>query len=211
VSAVIRSGDRYSVTAASGIEDYDYVVVALPLSFVRDPSLIELPLSEAKRAALSHIVQGHAAKLHIPLTDATGPSAVMSVAGKFWTWTAVDASGVVAPVLNSLVGTPSGIAAIGALEGDAEWISRLGTIRPDLDLNLEVERYLTVWSEDRWARGAFSSHSTDWRHDDAATIQAAEDGLYLVGEYVDPEYTCLMEGALRTGRAAADDIVQRLA
>jgi monoamine oxidase len=210
VSAVKRSGDSYSVTAASGTEDYDYVVVALPLSFVRDPSLIALPLSEPKRAALSRIVQGHAAKLHIPLTEPTGPSAVMSVAGKFWTWTAVDFSGVVAPVLNSLVGTERGIADIGALQGDQEWISRLGNIRPDLDLNLETERFLTVWSEDVWARGAFSSHSPEWTDQDGPTIQDPEDGLYLVGEYVDAEYTCLMEGALRSGRAAADDILRRI-
>ena len=211
VSAVARTGGKYSVTAASGTDDYDYVVVALPLSFVRDPSLIELPLSERKRAALGRIVQGHAAKLHIPLAVPTGPSAVMSVTGKFWTWTAVDSSGAVAPVLNSLVGTPSGIAAIGALQGDDEWISRLDTIRPDLELNLDTERFLTVWSEDEWARGAFSSHSPEWTDQDGPTIQDPEQGLYLVGEYVDAEYTCLMEGALRSGRAAADDILQRLA
>jgi len=211
VSAVTRTDRGFTVTAASGTEAYDRVVVALPLSFVRDTALIELPLSTAKRDALGRIVQGHAAKLHVPLASLTEPSAVMSVAGKFWTWTAIDVSGAVAPVLNSLVSTLSGIEALGANAGDEEWIARLGSIRPDLDLQLDADRYLTVWSRDEWARGAFSSHAPGWTDQDAAAVQESEDGLYLVGEYVDAEYTCLMEGALRSGRAAADDILRRTA
>ena len=56
----------------------------------------------------------HNAKLHVPLTaparpDArAAPSAVQSVPGKFWTWTAADATGQVQPVLHSFGGTEAG-------------------------------------------------------------------------------------------------------
>ncbi|MGM0930622.1 MAG: flavin monoamine oxidase family protein [Actinomycetota bacterium] len=212
VRSVERLGDRFAVSAErSGRAEFDYVIVALPLSFVRNEDLISLPLSDEKRESLKKLVQGHAAKLHIPLGQVPPTSAVLSVPGRFWTWTAVDSSGSVAPVVHSLVATLPGIDEIGAKKGDELWLSKLKAIRPDLDLDLELGRYLTVWSEDEWARGGFSSHAPGWTAKDDDVIQSSEDGLYLVGEYVDAEFTCLMEGALRTGKAAALDVADRIA
>lgn len=211
VTSVGAYGDQYRVRAArSGEELYDFVVVALPLSFVRDPELVSLPLSTSKRRVLEKIVQGHAAKLHAPLKAAPDTSAVMSVPGRFWSWTAVDATGAVAPVAHSLVATPAGIDGVGVRDGDQNWFDKLRSTRPDLDFDLEQDRFLTVWSEDEWARGGFSSHAPGWEDADNEVIQAPDGGLYLVGEYVDDEFTCLMEGALRTGRAAAADILERI-
>lgn len=210
VSAVRPEGDGYTVVSKGGEQRYDYVIVALPLSFVRDPGLLELPLSDRKRDVLTRIVQGHAAKLQVPLKTTPEPSAVMSVPGKFWSWTAEDLSGEIAPVVHSLVATEPGIDGIGARQGDERWIEELARIRPDLDFDLDAERSSTVWSEDPWARGGFSSHAPGWTDVDSREIRRPEEGLYLVGEYVDADFTCLMEGALRTGRAAADEVAVRI-
>lgn len=208
VTRVAFDGDEAIVTSAAGDERFAFVVVALPLSFVSNPELIDLPLTQSRRTVLSRIVQGHVAKLHMPLASRPTTSAIMSVAGRFWTWTAVDVSGEVAPVLNSLVGSAAAVSESGVHSGDGELYAAIKRIRPDLDLNDDLDRVLTVWSEDPWARGSFSSHAPGWSEADSVEVGSPIRNLYFAGEYVDPEFTCLMEGALRSGVKAADDIAR---
>lgn len=199
-------GDQAVVSSAAGDERFDFVVVALPLSFVTNPELIDLPLTENRRAVLSRVVQGHVAKLHVPLAQRPETSAIMSVAGRFWTWTAMDASGEVGPVLNSLVGSASAVRESRVHSGDGDLYAAIKHIRPDLDLNDDLQRVLTVWADDPWARGSFSSHAPGWSEADSVEVGSPIANLYFAGEYVDPDFTCLMEGALRSGMKAADDI-----
>ncbi|WP_111720707.1 NAD(P)/FAD-dependent oxidoreductase [Homoserinimonas sp. OAct 916] len=206
VRGVSFDGDEAVVHSAAGDERFDFVVVALPLSFVNNPELFHFPITRRRRTVLSRIVQGHVAKLHIPLAARPETSAIMSVAGRFWTWTAMDASGEVGAVLNSLVGSPSAVRESEVHDGDGKLYAAIKAIRPDLDLDDDLGRVLTVWDEDPWARGSFSSHAPGWSDADSIEVGSPIGNLYFAGEYVDPEFTCLMEGALRSGMKAADDI-----
>ncbi|GLV76300.1 FAD-dependent oxidoreductase [Streptomyces hygroscopicus] len=77
------------VRTSSGEHLFDHVVVALPLT-VLTGGHVYVPTSDARDEALARLRQGHAAKLHVPLRSTPSTSAVLSLPGRFWTWTAVD-------------------------------------------------------------------------------------------------------------------------
>ena len=92
----------------------DACVVAVP---AHAPVEFRPALPDWKLNALRRVVYGQAAKLFVPLTAPAPPSAVMSVPGRFWTWTATGEHGAVLPVLNSFAG--SGPALERLVAGDA--------------------------------------------------------------------------------------------
>jgi monoamine oxidase len=181
----------------------DRLVVALPL-----PVLRALPVTPAlpgwKREALERVAVGHAAKLHVPLHETAPPSAVMSVPGRFWTWTATAGDGAVAPVLNCFAGSPPALDALAVGDGPAAWLQRVVELRPDLRLDGERAR-LTTWSDDPLAGGAYRADGVDARTGDEERLEAPVGRMHFAGEYAAGEWSGLMEGALRSGlRAAAE-------
>lgn len=195
------------VVTDRGSAEFDAVVVALPLAVVRDPRIVALPTSRARRAALGTVVQGHAAKLHLPLPSTPPTSAVMSVHDRYWTWTAVDASGGVAPVLNGFMGSRPAIDRARLTTDPAAWVERVRRMRPDLSIPADVEVVTTVWSEDPLARGAYAASPPGAG---ATDLEAPVGDVYWAGEYAEPEYTGLMEGAVRSGERAAERVLRGL-
>ena len=96
VHALDRRGPRIRAIVEGGELEADRVVLAVPL-----PLLHRLPidpvLPEWKPEPLGRVEIGQAAKLRIPLAAPAATSAVMSVPGRFWCWTATAADGSVAP------------------------------------------------------------------------------------------------------------------
>ena len=188
-------------------ETFDAVVIALPLAVLRDRDALELALPDWKRAALNRLVQGHAAKLHLPLTDAASTSAVMSVKDRFWTWTAKAAGGRVAPVLNSFMGSQ---AALSSFDGDLleGWAKAMRHLRPDVYFSADAEPLLTTWADDPLAGGAYAARGASAQADDIELIQRPIGPVYFAGEYADPSFTGLMEGAIRSGQLAAAQLIR---
>jgi monoamine oxidase len=185
-------------------------VVALPLAVVRDPAAVRLMLPDWKRAALDQVVQGHAVKLHLPLRSRPLTSAVMSVRGRYWTWTARDHAGDVPAVLNAFMGSQSAIAASGVLTDASSWVAAVTGIRPDLDIDLTAQPTITAWTADPLARGAYSGRPPGASADDSRLLEAPVGDLHFAGEYADPEFTGTMEGAIRSGERAATRLLDRL-
>ena len=98
----------------------DAAIVAVPLAVLRRLPFSP-PVPDACQRAWQRAGLAHNAKLHVPLTRPAAPSAVQSVPGKFWTWTAADATGQVQPVLHSFGGTEPGLAALAGPDGAATW------------------------------------------------------------------------------------------
>lgn len=201
--------DAHGVTVAtdSSSDRFDSVVIALPLAIVRDTEAIELPLPAWKKEALGRVVQGHAAKLHLPLLDVPEPSGLMSVHGRFWNWTAVDASGTVTPVLNGFMGSHSAIRSAGVEQSPDTWVAATRTLRPELAFDDDRPAVHTVWGTDPLARGAYSAHGPHVTGDDSQLLERPVGNIYFAGEYTDGEYVGLMEGAIRSGERAADRII----
>ncbi|ELT44852.1 Monoamine oxidase [Arthrobacter nitrophenolicus] len=197
------------VTTDTDTSVFDAVVVALPLAVIRDPQ-VNLPSTEARSAALKHVLQGHAAKLHLPLETPPPTSAVMSVEGRYWTWTATDDSGVVAPVLNAFMGSPSAISRANLTQNPSEWVLKARALRTDLDIARNASALTTVWSEDQLAGGAYAAHAPGATAAGTALLEKPVGDVFWAGEYSEPEFVGLMEGAIRSGERAAERVMQRL-
>ncbi len=203
VLAVDRTGEPIRVVVADGELEAEHVVLALPLPVLRELP-IDPPLPEWKRRALAAVEVGRAAKLHVPLAARAPASAVMSVPGRFWCWTAQTDGGHVAPVLNCFAGSPSALRRLAVDSGAERWLSAVGALRPDLALDASAA-VLTVWQSDPYALGAYRADGLT--PVDEGALERPVSGLHFAGEWSARELSGLMEGALRSGSRTAAEIV----
>lgn len=207
VEAIAQADEKVIVNTGSQTEIYDYAVVALPFGVLNYSTSIGIDLPDWKRDAMSRVVQGNAAKLHLALEKAPETSAVMSVSDRFWTWTANALGGEVPPVLNCFGGELGHLQTLGVDKDGKEWERRVRELRSDLPI-APGEAIVTAWPFDPLAHGAYTAHAPGFSHEDAQALAAPHGRLFFAGEYIDLEYTGLMEGALRSGNRAAQTIME---
>ena len=163
----------------------------------------EPALPEPIAGALASVSYGHAAKLFVPLREPAPPSAVLSVPGRYWVWTANGASGEAQPVACCFAGSAAALDRLDVIEGPAAWAASLAELRPDLDLETD-SAFLSTWDDDPWIRAAYSV----WVEEDVSAILAAPHGpLGFAGEHTAGAWHGLMEGALRSGQRAAGQML----
>ncbi len=198
---LVRTGD--------GEVAADAVIVAVPMAVLR-----QLPFTPALpgylRAAWERSGLAHNAKLHMPLTARAEASAVQSVPGRFWTWTATDGSGAVQPVLHAFAGTEEGLAALGVADGPSTWARQVAALRPELSLDLD-RAVLTTWNDDPWAGESYTALTVEQTQGDDHLIGAPVGRVHFAGEHTAGNWAGLMEGALRSGVRAADEVLARWA
>lgn len=200
------------VITDGGGATFDAVIVALPLAIVRDPCTVALPSSGMRDAAFAGVIQGHAAKMHVTLASTPPASAVMSVRERYWTWTALDESGEVAPVLNAFMGSDDAIQRAALATQPGAWAARAAALRSDLNFSEGTAISTTLWSEDPLARGAYSAHTpyVGGQRPPVLSLEEPIGDVHFAGEYTDPDFTGLMEGAIRSGERAAARVRSRL-
>jgi monoamine oxidase len=198
VQSIAWSEDAVTVGAADGELAGDACVIAVPATTVQEIRF-EPELPELVARALSEIRYGHAAKLFVPLLSQAPPGAVMSVPGRYWTWTSAGAEDLVQPVVNSFAGSTPALERLEVSEGPAAWVESVRELRPDLEI--EADRaVLSTWSDDRWARAAYSILPSD---EVTERVSQPVGPLAFAGEHLGGQFAGLMEGAIRSGRAAA--------
>jgi monoamine oxidase len=203
----IRWSDAGVGVATDGGElEADVAVLAIPTiplgAIEFDP-----PLAGATAAALRAVTYGQNSKLFLRLREPASPSAVMSVAGHFWTYTQLAADGEPAPFLVGYAGTRAAVEALGGDDGPRRWVEAVLALRGDLELDPDPEAaLLSSWHEDPWVRGAYSARSlsSPLRDED---LQRPIGPLFFAGEHTAGEWHGLMEGALRSGRRAAEQVL----
>ena len=131
---------------------------------------------------------------------------MQSVPGKFWTWTAADATGQVQPVVHAFGGTPEGLAALAVAGGPATWASRIAALRPDLAVD-GARALLTTWNDDPWAGESYSALTVDVAGGDDEILAAPAGRVHFAGEHTAGDWAGLMEGALRSGQRAAHEVL----
>jgi monoamine oxidase len=184
----------------------DAVVVAIPTVPLAEIEF-DPPLEGATAEALRGVTYGQNSKLFLRLRSPAPPSAIMSVAGHFWSYTQLGADGEPAPFLVGYTGTRSAIDALGGSDGVERWAAALIALREDLDLDPEPDdAMLSSWHDDPWVRGSYSARSlsSPLRDDDLASPIGP---LFFAGEHTAGEWHGLMEGALRSGRRAAEQVL----
>ncbi len=203
-SSVHAADDGVRVDVHGSSIDADAVVMAIPLPHLEGFDL-RPGLPDRQRDAMARMVRGHAAKLHVPLATPAPTSAILDVARRFWCWTATDASGQIQPVVHCFSGSAPALDGLDVVGGAAEWLEALTTLRPDLDLATDGA-LLTTWDDDPWATFAYSGLGAASRPGDDQVIGAPIGRVHIAGEHTAGEWSGLMEGALRSGIRAADEV-----
>lgn len=196
-------GDGVIVSAGGTSLRADACVVTVPPTVLTRISF-EPSLPDRVEDALRSIRYGHAAKLFVPLAEPSPPGAVLSVPERYWTWTANGADGRVQPVVSCFAGSAPALEALGVQSGAGGWLRSLERLRPDLVL-VPDGAVLSTWDDDPWGGGAYSTRTPDDRVDDVLAHPVGP--LVFCGEHTAGEYSALMEGALRSGRRAAGDVL----
>jgi hypothetical protein len=125
---------------------------------------------------------------------------------RFWTWTATDLTGDVQPMLHCFAGSTPALDRLAVGDGPATWAERAAALRPDL--RLDVDRaVVTVWSDDPWAGEAYTALTVGTGRDDDELLRRPVGPLHFAGEHTAGDQAGLMEGALRSGRRAADELL----
>jgi monoamine oxidase len=199
VSRVAWSEHDVVVRAGDAEAEADACVLATPA-----PHALELewdpPLPAWKRDALAAVRYGQAAKLFLPLGSAAPPSQTLSVPLRFWTWTQHGT-----PVASSFAGSPSALELLEIDRGPEKWADAVRRLRPDLDY-AAASPLLSTWHDDPWARGAYSVRTLSSPLADEALVRPV-GAVSFAGEHTAGRWHALMEGALRSGRRAADDVL----
>jgi monoamine oxidase len=186
----------------------DAAVIAVPAA-VLDSIACDPPLPTDKADALAGIRYGQAAKLFVSLKAPPSPSATLSVPDRFWCWTQLGADGRPLPFLGAFAGTARALDALGADAGAQRWLEALARLRPDLDLD-GAATLIASWRDDPWARGAYSAASAQ-SPIDTGTLIRPDGPLAFAGEHTAGAWHGLMEGALRSGERAAQQVLQTAA
>jgi monoamine oxidase len=198
VTAIAWGDDGVRLRTPAGELAADAAVVAVPASVIGeirfDP---ELPAD--LRGTLERVRYGHAAKLFVPLRERPPTSAVLSVPGRYWTWTA-RAGADVQPVVHAFAGSRAALERLAVAGGPETWLESIARLRPDLALAPE-HALLSTWDDDPWARAAYSLHPPGAPED--AALSALYGRLAFAGEHTAGPHAALMEGALRSGIRAA--------
>ncbi len=205
VTAVRDHGASVAVCTAAAETVADAVVVALPLGVLR-AGVVDLGPAAASVGEHTVLASGHAAKLHLPLAHRPPASAVLSVEHRFWTWTAADPSGAVAPVLNCFAGSAEAVDRLDVAAGPARWADLVREIRADVPY-APADPVLTHWAADPYALGAYSARGPAWTPDHDEVLMRTVGRLFFAGEHTAGELSGLMEGALRSGERAAEQIL----
>ena len=204
VRAVHQDQRGVNLSVPGGTVAADAAVIAVPMAVLRRLPIVP-PVSGRQRAAWERSGLAHNAKLHMPLNRAAAASAVQSVPGRFWTWTAADATGQVQPVLHAFAGTEQALAALAVAEGPATWAAQAAELRPELDAD-PTRAILTTWNDDPWAGESYTADTLAAAPGDADILAAPAGRIHFAGEHTAGHWAGLMEGALRSGERVADEV-----
>ena len=182
----------------------DAVVVAIPTAPLAEIEF-DPPLEGATAEALRAVTYGQNSKLFVRLRSPAPPSAIMSVAGHFWTYTQLGGDGRPAPFVTGYTGTMSAIDDLGGSDAFERWIAALVALREDLDPEPE-SAMLSSWNDDPWVRGSYSARTLSSPLRDGDLVKPIGP-LFFAGEHTAGEWHGLMEGALRSGRRAAEQVL----
>ncbi|WP_137818930.1 NAD(P)/FAD-dependent oxidoreductase [Pseudomonas sp. 2FG] len=201
VQRIERTAAGYSVATPTRSWQADAVVVSVPASVLAQIAF-NPGLPAAQRSLIPRLQYGQAAKLFIALSQPAPPSAVVSVAERFWTGTGTGAQAAALPYCVSFAGSMAALDRLGVDQGPATWVAAVQRLRPDLKLDTRSV-LLSTWHDDPWARGVYCYEPVGLSRYEMQALGSPIDKLVFCGEHTAGDYFGYMEGALRSGYAAA--------
>jgi len=193
------SGDGVRVSTAAGrAVEARRCVLAVPASVIGRIAF-EPGLPAAKREAIGAVRYGHAAKLFVPLAEPAPVGAVINVAERYWCWVGTGVGDEPTAVLSCFAGSPAALERLGVADGPGAWLESVAALRPELALAPEGA-VLSTWDDDPWVEAAYSISP---RPELTAALAEPVGPLRFAGEHLGGAFNGLMEGAIRSGLAAA--------
>ena len=195
-------GQGFGVEAAAAI-------VAVPLPLLREIAF-EPAMPTTIRAAVDALGFGVAAKLAVPTRRTLEPRARQSVSGPFWWWVSRGEGGAPRGVVTAYAGSPVARDDLETSSGDPRtWLERLTALEPEVDP--VGEAVLADWGSERWTGGAYTSIPPG-AADRMPELAEPFGRVVLAGEHTaGASWHGTLEGALRSGRRAAEQVAVLLA
>lgn len=212
VLSVAQRGERIEVVSEGPggrlAFDADAVVVAVPVRLVPEIAF-EPALPGDVLQALEQLPMGVASKLAVPLAGEPTRRSVQCADVPFWCWVADGTQGRPRKVLTSFAGSELAQDELGTASGDStRWLARLEELNPDL--LFDGPPRMKAWVDDPLARGSYSAfNERSLARSDRFRRTAGR--VVFAGEHTaEPEQTGTMEGALRSGIRAAEQVLELL-
>jgi monoamine oxidase len=166
------------------------------------------PLPPEQRGAFEGLPMGVASKLAVPLAGEPERCAIQCADLPFWFWVADGAHGRPRRVVTSFAGSELPQEGLATGSGDPTmWLRRIVELAPEL--RPHGTPAMKVWADDPCSRGAY----TAWDHRSLSRrpqFERMHGAVAFAGEHTAGEHSGTMEGALRSGRRAAVQVLERL-
>jgi len=204
VRRIAWSENAVRARAGTHVAVADAAIIAVPAALLGSITF-EPSLPPELTAATRAVRYGQAAKLFVALRAPAPPSATLSVPGRWWCYTQLGADGRPAPFVGAFAGSPDALERLEVSSGPERWLTELAQLRPDLQLDADTT-LLSTWHGDPWARGAYSAESAT-SSIETETLTRPVGALSFAGEHTAGRWHGLMEGALRSGVRAAQQLL----
>jgi monoamine oxidase len=206
-TGVVERGGRVEVETGVDRVEADAALVAVPVRLVTELAF-DPPLRPEQREAFEGLRMGVASKVAIPLGGEPERCAIQCADLPFWFWVADGADGRPRRVVTSFAGSELPQEPLATASGDpAAWVRRISDLAPEL--RPDGTAVMKVWADDALARGAYSA----WDHPSLARrplFERPHGAVAFAGEHTAGDHSGTMEGALRSGRRAAAQVLELL-
>jgi monoamine oxidase len=169
------------------------------------------PMPEDVATALRELPMGTAAKLAVATKSRPSPRALQSAEVPFWCWAAGGEGGKTRACLASFAGSQEAMEALGLHRGEiSPWLEAVRAMNPDLELVGTPVAY--AWGDDPFTLGAYASWDvTSYTRARAGVFSRTVGRVAFAGEHTaEDAFHGTMEGALRSGGRAADQVLDML-
>ena len=207
VEAVERREDGVAVHAGSRVERANAVVVAVPAPIATRLSFTPA-LPDDVASTLDRLPMGVAAKLAVATRGRPPARSRQAADRSMWCWSANGAGGKPRRCVASFAGSRAALDSFGVSRGEVlPWLDAVRAMNSDLTLVDEPVMY--SWADDPYTLGAYSSWDPpSWAVRDVLARPIGR--LAFAGEHAAGDRHGTMEGALRSGRRAATQVLEAL-
>jgi monoamine oxidase len=208
VDAIEHDEGGVTVRAGPSSERADLAVVAVPAPIAaRLPFAPALP--EPVASVLARLPMGHASKFAVATKGRPSVRSRQASDRSMWCWAANGAGGKARRCVAAFAGSPAAQESLGVTRGAVEpWLEEVREMNPDL--TLVGEPVLYAWADDPFTLGAYSSWDrASWER--RGVLAEPVGRLAFAGEHTAGDHHGTMEGALRSGRRAAEQALAVLA
>ena len=196
-----------TVRVGPSAERADAVVIAVPAPIAS--RLVFTPaLPEDLASGLAGLRMGLASKFAVATKERPPVRSRQAADRSMWCWTANGSHGAARKCVASFAGSPAAHDSLGLDRGElTPWLEAVRAMNPDL--TLVDEPVLYTWADDPYALGAYSSWDpASWSRREVFGRSLGR--LVFAGEHTAGDRHGTMEGALRSGRRAADQVASML-